>query len=489
MNKKIVVISDVDGVLNTGQFLVSKNGKEFKVFGPHDNDGYKILKNAGFDVIFISADSRGFEITKERIVNEMNAPLYHVKEKERTSWIKSFVADNNYIGYIYIADGISDVVSLCNAFLSIVPKNGRKEAKRYANYITESNSGEGAFLDAALFIMDNLPLIYSYSQGYDISKIKIRHSMSEKDLLNEEYSKSKLYDLNLKNFLDDFVNEVYEDWAKDSPSPEKAKEYFNYIKREIDDMNNSKTYSEECESDKIKCCDNEISEYRSLKATCNADDINEFNSIKKSNETFPYHQTFVDEFDDSYLKPELNYYLVIDNIINQNFEILKSVDINDVDKFVNLILNYRNKTIIGVGAGRMGYALRGFIMRLMHLGFNASFYGDTNVPYPDDDTLVIFNSSSGETKSLVLFANIIDSLKTQTCMCTVTSNPNSSLAKKSNVVIELPKIKMPENSIIQPMKTLNEQSSMLFFDAIVMALMGKLDLKNKDLVRNHSVLE
>ena len=487
MNKKIVVISDVDGVLNTGQFLVSKNGKEYKVFGPHDNDGYKILKNAGFDVIFISADSRGFEITKERIVNEMNAPLYHVKEKERRSWIKSFVADNNYMGYIYIADGISDVVSLCNALLSIVPKNGRKEAKRYANYITESNSGEGAFLDAALFIMDNLPLIYSYSQGYDISKIKIRYCMSENDLLKEEYTKKKLYDLNLKKYLTEFVNEMRDDYAKESPSPEKAKEYFNYIKTEIDDTNNSKKYSEECESDKIKYCDNEISEHRSLEASCNADDINETKLTKKSNGTFPYY--FVNEFDDSYLKPELNYYLVIENILNQNLDVLKSVDINDVDKFVNLILNYRNKTIIGVGAGRMGYALRGFIMRLMHLGFNASFYGDTNVPYPDDDTLVIFNSSSGETKSLVLFANIIDSLKTQTCMCTVTSNPNSLLAKKSNVVIELPKIKMPENSIVQPMKTLNEQSSMLFFDAIVMALMGKLNLKNKDLVRNHSVLE
>ena len=32
-------ILDVDGVMTTGQFMYSKNGKIFKVFGPHDSDG------------------------------------------------------------------------------------------------------------------------------------------------------------------------------------------------------------------------------------------------------------------------------------------------------------------------------------------------------------------------------------------------------------------------------------------------------------------
>ena len=465
MSRKIVVISDVDGVLNTGQFLVSKNGKEYKVFGPHDNDGYKILKNAGFDVVFISADGRGFDITKERIVNEMNAPLYHVKENDRTKWIKSFVADNNYIGYIYIADGISDAPALCSAFLSIVPKNGRKEAKKYANYITESNSGEGAFLDAAIFIMDNLPLIYSYTQGYDISKTKVRYSMNEEDLLKGKNSKRKLYDVDIKKYLNNFVNDMYEDYAKENPSPEKAKEYLYYIKDHYDSINMkdvSEKYAVECNSNNVVKCDHKCTDE-------------------------PYTEHAIDR--KYYLKPELNYYLVTEEITKQNLKVLESVDINDVSKFVDLILNYKNKTIIGVGAGRMGYALRGFIMRLMHLGFNASFYGDTNVPYPNDDTLVIFNSSSGETKSLVLFAKIIDDLKTQTCMCTVTSNPKSSLAKYSHVVVELPKYDTASSKIKQPMKTLNEQSSMLFFDAIVILLMAKLELNNSDLVCNHSVLE
>ena len=33
-----VFILDVDGVMTTGQFFYSKDGKQMKVFGPDDND-------------------------------------------------------------------------------------------------------------------------------------------------------------------------------------------------------------------------------------------------------------------------------------------------------------------------------------------------------------------------------------------------------------------------------------------------------------------
>ena len=39
-----ILIIDVDGVMTTGQFIYSKYGKEYKIFGPHDTDGLDILK-------------------------------------------------------------------------------------------------------------------------------------------------------------------------------------------------------------------------------------------------------------------------------------------------------------------------------------------------------------------------------------------------------------------------------------------------------------
>ena len=42
--KNITFVLAVDGVMTTGQFLYSKLGKEYKIFGQHDNDGIKMLK-------------------------------------------------------------------------------------------------------------------------------------------------------------------------------------------------------------------------------------------------------------------------------------------------------------------------------------------------------------------------------------------------------------------------------------------------------------
>jgi len=39
-----VFILDVDGVITTGQFFYTQEGKAMKVFGPDDNDGLSLLQ-------------------------------------------------------------------------------------------------------------------------------------------------------------------------------------------------------------------------------------------------------------------------------------------------------------------------------------------------------------------------------------------------------------------------------------------------------------
>jgi 3-deoxy-D-manno-octulosonate 8-phosphate phosphatase KdsC-like HAD superfamily phosphatase len=53
------LVMDVDGVLNTGHFFYSEEGKMFKVFGPHDRDGVKIAESMGLTINFITADGLG----------------------------------------------------------------------------------------------------------------------------------------------------------------------------------------------------------------------------------------------------------------------------------------------------------------------------------------------------------------------------------------------------------------------------------------------
>ena len=95
--------------------------------------------------------------------------------------------------------------------------------------------------------------------------------------------------------------------------------------------------------------------------------------------------------------------LILDEIDMMHDSLVK----NDVESYIELLtekLSSSSGDIIGLAAGRMGYALRAFIMRLNHMGFNASMIGDTNVPRVKQDSILFINSSSGETPSILLFA-------------------------------------------------------------------------------------
>tara|TARA_B100000902_G_C27310185_1_gene917930 strand:- start:1975 stop:2433 length:459 start_codon:yes stop_codon:yes gene_type:complete len=141
-------VLDVDGVLTTGHSIYDKNGKAFKIFGPHDNDGLKMIKDS-IKISFISADIKGFDITQKRI-NDMGFSVELVEEKERKNYFLS--KDSEKI--IFMGDGYFDALVMDIVGYSIAPKNARKEVLDVADYITPSNGGEGAVLDACLHIKE-----------------------------------------------------------------------------------------------------------------------------------------------------------------------------------------------------------------------------------------------------------------------------------------------------------------------------------------------
>ena len=146
-----IVISDVDGCLTDGKFVYTSKGKVSKTFGPHDNDGVKKLKKLGYDVIFISADKRGFPITKKRI-SDMKCELYQVSEEDRKDWIKDKI--KFYEWSAFFGDGCSDIEAGLLVDFFGCPNNARHEVKECADYITPSKGSEGAFLDFANKIIE-----------------------------------------------------------------------------------------------------------------------------------------------------------------------------------------------------------------------------------------------------------------------------------------------------------------------------------------------
>ena len=147
--KPEIFFLDVDGVLTTGQFLYSKEGKQFKVFGPDDNDALSLLKPF-MKIHFLTGDKKGFKISKKRIVTDMKFPLDLVSTINRVEWIKKHVSLDKVI---YMGDGIFDHYVFSNVGYSIAPANADEFAKKNANYVTKRNSGERAVAEACIHIL------------------------------------------------------------------------------------------------------------------------------------------------------------------------------------------------------------------------------------------------------------------------------------------------------------------------------------------------
>lgn len=146
-----VFILDVDGVMTTGQFYYSAEGKVMKVFGPDDHDALMLLK-PHLDIQFISGDLRGFEISRKRIVEDMGFPLTHVSGSKRIEWI---VQHYNPQRVIYMGDGIFDPLVMRQVAYSIAPANADRNALLCADYVTERSGGDRAVAEACLHLLSH----------------------------------------------------------------------------------------------------------------------------------------------------------------------------------------------------------------------------------------------------------------------------------------------------------------------------------------------
>lgn len=143
-------ILDVDGVFTDGKIYQSAEGKIFKVFGPDDHDAINIIKKK-LTVTILSADKRGFEITKSRIERDMALDLYQVGSKDRVDWIRDHFDPESCV---YMGDGIFDPLVFQMVKYSLAPANASKTTQSEADYVTSSRGAEGAVAEACIHLLD-----------------------------------------------------------------------------------------------------------------------------------------------------------------------------------------------------------------------------------------------------------------------------------------------------------------------------------------------
>jgi 3-deoxy-D-manno-octulosonate 8-phosphate phosphatase (KDO 8-P phosphatase) len=145
-----VFILDVDGVLTTGQFFYTSEGKTMKVFGPDDNDALSLLKEF-IDIRFVTGDKKGFPISRKRICDDMGFELDLVSTIKRVEWIAERYSLDEVI---YMGDGIFDHYVMKEVGYGIAPSNADKNAKAFSSFVTERMGGERAVAEASLHILE-----------------------------------------------------------------------------------------------------------------------------------------------------------------------------------------------------------------------------------------------------------------------------------------------------------------------------------------------
>ncbi|MBN2860766.1 MAG: 6-phospho-3-hexuloisomerase [Sphaerochaetaceae bacterium] len=148
--------------------------------------------------------------------------------------------------------------------------------------------------------------------------------------------------------------------------------------------------------------------------------------------------------------------------------------------------------IFVAGAGRSGFMMKAFCMRLMHLGFDAYVVGETISPNITERDLLIIGSGSGGTASLVTMAEKAHSIGAIVSLVTVTAD--SQIGLIADPIIHIPAISPKVDTdneffSIQPMGSLFEQSLLIFLDTVILLLMDTMIRDSGSMFSRHANLE
>jgi 6-phospho-3-hexuloisomerase len=181
---------------------------------------------------------------------------------------------------------------------------------------------------------------------------------------------------------------------------------------------------------------------------------------------------------------------------------IEELNMNEVEKLIELLLKAKDEKIFTVGMGRSGFVARSFALRLMNLGFNVYFLGETITPAAEKGDLLIAISGTGTTKMVLTASSAAKEIGAK--VIAITSFPESPLGHLADLVVTVKgrtKAGLPreedylarqiigEREPLTPLGSIFENNCMVFLDSLIVELMHRLGRTEADLKRRHATLE
>ena len=167
-------------------------------------------------------------------------------------------------------------------------------------------------------------------------------------------------------------------------------------------------------------------------------------------------------------------------------EVFAAMPDDAADPLIEAILAARR--ICLYGAGREGLALRGFAMRLFHMGRDAHVVADMTTPPVGPGDLLIVTAGQGWLPTAETFMEIAKSAG-----AIITAQPDGRASKKADVRAVIPAQTMANDQgakvSVLPMGSLFEIAEAIFFELVILKLRGRVGESPETMRARHTNLE
>ncbi|QRM57688.1 SIS domain-containing protein [Sinorhizobium sp. BG8] len=169
--------------------------------------------------------------------------------------------------------------------------------------------------------------------------------------------------------------------------------------------------------------------------------------------------------------------------------VFDAVDESQIENAITAIAGAKKIAVYGVG--REGLQMKGFAMRLFHLGLDVAVVGDMTVPHLGTGDLLIVSAGPGEFSTVKALMQVAsrDGAKT---LC-FTAQPDGACPQMADHSVCIPAQTMANDTggsvSVLPMGSLYEGAQYVLFEGMILRLRERLEVSPEAMRHNHTNLE
>lgn len=169
--------------------------------------------------------------------------------------------------------------------------------------------------------------------------------------------------------------------------------------------------------------------------------------------------------------------------------VFAAIPVDALDGLIEEIVKARR--IVVFGLGREGLQMRGFAMRLFHMGRDVAVWGDMTTPEVAKGDLLIVSAGPGDLATARTLADIARKAGARTLL--VTAQPQGELGQHVDVVTLIPAQTMANDKggkhSVLPMGSLFETAQMIAFELAILKLRPRFNETAETMRARHTNLE